>query len=105
MHFTGRSACGTPLALPLWVLVVALSGCHGTDSLPLGPSAPPPEAVGPLPPTNTWLSGYTLTGVSLSGTVYESTATGPKPIAGAWVYCELCGEETHTWTKADANGF
>jgi hypothetical protein len=26
------------------------------------------------------------------------------PIAGALVYCELCGEITHTWASADANG-
>jgi hypothetical protein len=51
------------------------------------------------------LDSYTLTGVSLSGTVFESTATGPMPIAGALVYCEPCGEITHTWATADANGF
>jgi len=27
------------------------------------------------------------------------------PIAGARVYCELCGEGTHTFATADANGF
>jgi hypothetical protein len=27
------------------------------------------------------------------------------PIAGASVYCELCGETTHTFATADANGF
>jgi len=26
------------------------------------------------------------------------------PIAGALVYCEPCGEITHTWATADANG-
>jgi len=72
------------------------------------PTPPPvtPEAIVPTPPAGTanWLDGYTLTGVSLSGTVYESTATGPMPIAGALVYCELCGKETHTWATADGNG-
>jgi hypothetical protein len=27
------------------------------------------------------------------------------PIAGALVYCEPCGETTHTWATADPNGF
>ena len=60
---------------------------------------PPPPAAG------SWLDGYTLTAVSLSGTVYESTPNGPMAIAGAWLYCELCGEATHTVAFADANGF
>ena len=95
----------TLLRIPLWVLLVGLAGCGGTDSLPSGPSAVPPQAVVPPPPTGIWLDGYTLMGVSLSGIVYESTMTGPMPIAGALVYCELCGEITHTWATADANGF
>jgi hypothetical protein len=44
-------------------------------------------------------------GVSLSGVVYELTATGRTPIAGATVYCEPCGAETHTFAYADDNGF
>jgi hypothetical protein len=43
--------------------------------------------------------------VSLSGVVYELTPTGRTPIAAAVVYCELCGEETHTFATADDNGF
>jgi hypothetical protein len=27
------------------------------------------------------------------------------PIAGASIYCELCGETTHTFATADASGF
>ena len=65
----------------------------------------PRRSAVPPPRPGTWLDGYTLTAVSLSGTVYESTATGPWPIEGALVYCELCGEITHTWATADANGF
>jgi hypothetical protein len=97
----------TLLSLPVWVLLVGLAGCSGSDSLPSGPSAVPPEAVGPpsSPHTGPWLDGYTLTGVSLSGTVYESTPTGPMPVAGASIYCELCGKTTHTFATADANGF
>jgi hypothetical protein len=94
------------VGIPLLVFIVGLFGCGGDDPLPRPtPSPVTPEAVVP-PPTGggNWLAGYTLTGVSLSGTVYESTATGPMPIAGALVYCELCGKETHTWAAADANG-
>lgn len=96
-------------SIPLLMLLVGVSGCGRVDSLPLVPSAVPPQAVIPPPPpppgTGSWLAGYTLTAVSLSGTVYESTPNGPIPIAGALVYCELCGEGTHTWATADANGF
>lgn len=94
------------VGIPLLVLLVGLFGCGGDDPLPRPtPSPVMPEAIVP-PPTGgaNWLAGYTLTGVSLSGTVYESTATGPMPVAGALVYCELCGEITHTWATADANG-
>jgi len=91
------------VGIALWVLAQGLSGCGGTDAAraPLAPSqaALPPARPGP------WPDGYTLTGVSLSGVVYESTPTGRVPIPGARVYCELCGTETHTFTTADASGF
>ena len=103
MRFTGPAAFGRLLSLLL--LVTGLSGCGGTSSLPSGPSVVPPQPVAPRPGVSSWLNGYTLTSVSLSGTVYESTATGRAPIAGALVYCELCGELTHTWATADADGF
>jgi hypothetical protein len=32
------------------------------------------------------------------------TATGKKPIEGVAVYCELCGEETHSWSFTDSSG-
>lgn len=90
------------------VLAHALSGCGGSGSsaTPLAPSpAPPPTVPAPPPPSSgSWLASYTLTGVSLSGVVYESTSAGWAPIAGALVYCELCGELTHTWATADADG-
>lgn len=81
------------------VLALALAGC-GTDSpaTPLMPS-PIPQAVVPAPSP-----GPTLRGVSLSGVVYELTPTGRTPIAGAIVYCEPCGKETHTFATADDNG-
>jgi hypothetical protein len=90
----------------LLVLAHGLSGCGGSGSsaTPVAPS-PPPQAAPTPPSSDSWLAGYTLTGVSLSGVVYESTPAGWAPIAGALVYCELCGEITHTWATADANGF
>jgi len=68
----------------------------------------PPQAVVPPPvsASPSWPpAGYTLTAANLSGVIYESTPTGHVPIPGAVVYCELCGEITHTWATADANGF
>lgn len=94
--------------LPGGVLVLALGlgGCGGPGSspTPLSPSPRPPQAVVPAPPAGTWPGSYILTGVSLSGVVYELTPTGRKPIARALVYCELCGKETHTFATADDNG-
>jgi len=46
------------------------------------------------------LSDYTLSGV-----VFELTATGQTPIEGVDVYCELCRAETHSWARTDSNGF
>jgi len=93
----------------LLALAHGFSACggYGSSATPLSPSpAPPPAAPVPPPPASgSWLAGYTLTAVSLSGVVYESTPAGAAPIAGALVYCELCGELTHTWATADANGF
>jgi hypothetical protein len=94
--------------LPWVVLALALGvgGCSGPDSspTPLAPSPLPPQLVVPVPPAASFPPG-TLTGVSLSGVVYELTLTGRKPISGAIVYCELCGKETHTFATADDNGF
>ena len=92
--------------LPGGVLVLALGlgGC-GPDSspTPLTPSSLPVQPVVPAPTAGVFPPG-TLTGVSLSGVVYELTPTGRKPIARALVYCELCGKETHTFATADDNG-
>ena len=90
----------------LVVLVLGLGGCGSPDSslTPLAPSPLPPPAVVLVPPAASFPPG-TLTGVSLSGVVYELTPTGRKAIARALVYCELCGKETHTFATADDQGF
>jgi hypothetical protein len=88
------------------VLALGLGGCGGLDSsaMPLTPSPPPPQAVVPAPPASGFPPGH-LTGVSLSGVVYELTPTGRRPIPQAYVYCEACSEETHMFVLADENGF
>ena len=97
-----RSSIG---CFPL-LMAVGLAGCDGADSpVPIAPSA----VQAPLPPTVTTpiraqfppgvLSAYTLSGV-----VLEVTPTGKKPIEGVAVYCELCGEETHSWSLTDSSG-
>jgi hypothetical protein len=87
------------------LLVLGLGGCGGQwRGQSVAPSPLPPQAVVPVPPAVSFPPG-TLTGVSLSGVVYELTPTGPKPIARAIVYCEPCSEETHALATADDNGF
>ena len=50
-------------------------------------------------------AGFTLSNVTLSGVVFEETPNGRLPVVGPdVVYCELCGEGTHTWAATDANG-
>ena len=66
----------------------AAGGCSGRSSVKLSMAT----------------SRYTLTAASLSGVIYESSARGNSPLAGAVIYCELCGEITHTWATTDVNG-
>ena len=85
------------------VLGLGLGGCGGSDSpaTPLTPSPLPPQAPAPSPS----FPPGTLTGVSLSGVVYELTPTGRRPIPKAYVYCEACSEQTHMFVLADEGGF
>lgn len=94
---TNRTLTGIVLVM----LAQGLAGCGGSSSspAPLTPSPVPPPA-GPSPGFS-----YTLSGVTLSGFVYEVTPTGRAPIADVPVYCEPCGQITHTWAYTDANGF
>ena len=80
-----------------------LAGCDGGSKHP--PTAPSamqqapsgPGAPGGFPPG-------VLTDSTISGLVFELTATGRTPIEGVAVYCELCGEATHSWAVTDSNG-
>jgi hypothetical protein len=78
------------------VLATGLGNCTGSggSATPMAPS-PVPQAVQPA---------ATLSGVSLSGLVYELTPKGPMPVAGIAVYCERCGKDTHTFAYTDADG-
>ena len=91
----------------LLVLAVGVSGCESrnlaspsplpsTSALQQPASVPPPPRA--FPPGV--LSDYTLSGV-----VFEVTATGEMPIEGADVYCELCLPGTHSWALTDSKGF
>jgi hypothetical protein len=84
------------------VLSLGLGACGGSDSppTPLTPSPIPPQVTVPAlrPPG-------TLSGVSLSGVVYELTPTGRSPIPKAYVYCEACSEQTHMFVLANEGGF
>ena len=95
----------------LAALAPLISGCSGGSYVtnPVAPTPPPAVQVA-IPATDRnpgiWLGGtYTLTAVSLYGLVYEETPAGRAGIAGAAVYCEVCGVDTHTWAFADAKGF
>ena len=95
----------------LGVLAAGVSGCSdsGTSPSPVVsapvPMAQPPLAACATSETSFHGCGYTRRGVSLTGQVYELTPTGPVGIAGAAVYCEACGLQTHTWATTDSQGF
>lgn len=86
---------------------VLASGCDRPSVQPAAPSPiPPPLAVLPTAPVDfVYGPGYSLTGVSLAGVVYELTSTGRSPIEGASVYCDACGAYGHSGTKTDGNGY
>ena len=91
----------------LLVVLAGASGCtdSGTSPSPLA-AASVPVAPAPACRAETFYGcAYTRQGVSLTGQVHQLTPTGRAGIAGAAVYCEACGLETHTWATADSNGF
>ena len=86
-------------------LTLTLPGCNGTSNS--APTAPSPAQVAPpvFTPAAPAASAYRWSATaSLTGLVFERTPDGPRPIAGVDVYCEPCGQETHTWSITDANG-
>jgi len=91
----------------LCLLVLGLAGCNDSVPIATAPSPPPPlpvTAVPPATPTPVFPPRFVLTAVVLSGVVTEVTPRGTVPIADVYVYCEPCGQETHTFALTDANG-
>lgn len=95
----------TLVSTGLLALALTCWGC-GDDSSGTGlqPTPVAPQPIVPPRPVSDWLNGYTLSEASLSGLVYEMTAAGQVPIPGAVIYCERCGDITHTWATANADG-
>jgi hypothetical protein len=89
------------------VLILGFTaGLAGCDGGPQRPTAPSPIQQSPSGPSSG--GGFppgVLTDVTISGQVFELTATGRTPLEGVAVYCELCREATHSWAITDANGF
>jgi hypothetical protein len=83
------------------VLLVFASGLAGCGSAPV-PTTPTTVAQPTKPPAAT---GFAFAKVTLSGVVSEVTPMGEVPIEGVSVYCEPCGEATHTYAYTDNNGF
>ena len=79
------------------ISALLLSACNSGGRPPTAPSVAPPSST-PAPATP--VVTYTL-----SGTIFEVTATGRVPIQGVGVYCDGCGgPEGHTQTYTDADG-
>jgi hypothetical protein len=84
-------------------LGLILAGCSGS---PTTPSVPPTAAVpqGNVQTAPPSVPIYTLADVTLSGMITEVTPTGQVPLEGVSVYCEPCGEITHSWASTDPQG-
>src|SRR5829696_5802334 len=92
-----QSSTFAVLALTLAMLG---SGCSSDGRLP-SPTAPPPAAPPPPPPPTP--SPEIL--YSLSGVVFEQTATGRVPVENVEVYCDPCGRPGgHSFRLTDAQG-
>jgi hypothetical protein len=88
------------------LMAVGLAGCDGADSpAPTAPSAVQAPLPLPVPtPIRAQFPPGVLSAYTLSGLVFEVTTTGKMPIGGVQIYCELCGEETHSWSATDSSG-
>jgi hypothetical protein len=75
------------------------SGCGSSTPTALSPAVTVSVAPNPVPSPGP-LPTYTLTGI-----VFEVTATGRVPVDGVEVYCDSCGSPTgHTFASTDAQG-
>jgi len=81
--------------------VQLLTGCGAASSrMPSAPSPAAPSKVVTVPVPTAFSPNVTL-----SGLVFEIVQGVPIPIEGVSVYCEPCGEETHTYASTDSKGF
>ena len=83
------------------LIVQLLPGCGArSSSMPAAPS-PVASSIPTMPLTPTGFSPN----ITLSGFVSEVAQGVPVPIEGVSVYCEPCGEGTHTFAYTDSKGF
>ena len=89
------------------LIAQALAGC-GPDavrsSVPTAPSSTPPPAVTTGRQRAPWPAGVFDPNIILAGVVFEVVQDKEIPIEGAWIYCELCTEETHAGMYTDNKG-
>jgi hypothetical protein len=95
----------TRLQLVAALVIVQLTAGCGAVSPPMPSSPSPAVASAPTnftgPPVRT---GF-VPNITLSGVVFEMVQDQLVPIQGVAVYCELCGEGTHSWASTDSKGF
>lgn len=90
-------------AIACAVLLQGLVGCTGSTPVSSAPSPPIPSPPVGLQP---WGESV-LADATLAGSVYEvanGSSSGRVGIEGAAVYCEQCGESTHTFSYTDSKG-
>jgi len=86
-------------------LVAGLGGCGGSGGLPMpSPQVSTPTVPAPVPPPGTGVS--VLADGTLSGRVYELVGDARQMVGieNVAVYCEQCGESTHSYAYTDARG-
>ena len=87
--------CGRPSTLVQALsLLIFTAGCDSARP-PLSPTPPPVAAP---PPPAAVMAG------TLSGMVYETTASGRIPVGDVEVYCDACGPQGHSFSLTGSDG-
>ena len=103
----------TSLQLAVLALIpLVLAGCGAEPVRSSVPTAPSPTPPVPTPPVSIptarqpspWPPGVFTPNITLAGVVFEVVHDEEVPIEGAWVYCELCTQETHAGMYTDNKG-
>jgi hypothetical protein len=93
------------LQLGIVVLMAqGLVGCGPEASVQVPSSPASPSSFVPYVTIQPTPVGF-VPNVTLSGVVFERAQGVEVPIERAWVYCEPCGEETHSGVYTDKQGF